>query len=56
LPAGLPDEQLVLMVGYLEIRREENDRSSKGRVAARARSAEQMLQAAEADAWQTSRR
>lgn len=54
LPAGLPDEQLTLMVAYLEIRREENDRL-EDRVAARARSAEHMLQAAESDAWQTSR-
>lgn len=54
MPAGLPDEQLVLMGGYLDLRAE-IESGKVDRTDIDAANAERELQAAEAAAW-TSRR
>lgn len=56
LPPGLPDEQLMLMYAYLEVRAELRNNSGKaGEVDRMARSSEKQLQADEAAAWKNVR-
>jgi hypothetical protein len=56
LPAGLPDEQVELMLAYLAVRNEEQAGDTAARDVAAARAAEHELQAAEQAAWKTSRK
>lgn len=56
LPAGLPDEQIVLMVAYLELRAELQRGDGRDRAIERAaRAGEAQLQADEAAAWKNVR-
>ena len=56
LPAGLPDEQIELMIAYLGIRAEMRSESKKSAETARGAAAEAELQAAEAAAHARRRR
>lgn len=56
LPAGLPDEQIDLMLAYMAIVREESDDHERSRVDAAAMAGEARLQAEESAAWATQRK